>query len=147
MREEYKKAFAEVSEIITMMPKELKSKIPQSFIEIIEREKLLTYQSNIKEPLEEQKLMEETVVILGLIYRDFLCSKEERIKLKEQDIINEREFKEELNKQYSIENIFEKRKQEIYQEGINQEENRMVVYQEKWYHKLWNIIKIVFRKR
>lgn len=42
---------------------------------MIEEEKEETYYPNIQEPLEEQKLKNETIIILGLIYRDFCVMK------------------------------------------------------------------------
>ncbi len=38
-------------------------------------EKAKTYCPNIQEPLEKQKLKDETIIILGLIYRDFYVMK------------------------------------------------------------------------
>ena len=79
MKQEYRKAFTEVNAIIQLMPEELVDKIPSKFRVMLEEEEDKDYYPNIKEPLEEQKLKEETIIILGLIYRDFLCSPEERL--------------------------------------------------------------------
>ena len=78
MKEEYRQAFAEVYEIFKLMPQELLDKIPENFYQMIEEERDTLYNPNIKEPIENQTLKNETVIILGLIYRDFLCSPEER---------------------------------------------------------------------
>lgn len=144
MKEEYKKAFKEVSMIIEQMPEELREKIPQLFRKIIEEEKSCTYSPNIGEPFDEQKIMDETIVILALIYRDFLCSKEQRKKLQEQDAIELRKVEEQLSKKYSVENIFNSSYENKKIE--NQEETGLIVVQEKWYEKLFKMFKRIFKK-
>ena len=85
MKEEYRIAFTEVNEIMKLMPIELINKIPRKFREMIEEEKDNNYIPDIKEPIEKCKLKNETIIILVLIYRDFLCSQDERKKLQEKD--------------------------------------------------------------
>ena len=85
MKEEYRIAFTEVNEIMKLMPIELINKIPSKFREMIEEEKDNNYIPDIKEPIEKCKLKNETIIILGLIYRDFLCSQDERKKLQEKN--------------------------------------------------------------
>ncbi len=83
MKKEYMEVFSEIYEIFKLMPQELLNKIPQKFCEIIKEERDKEYIPNIKEPIENQKLKDETIILLGLIYRDFLCSTDERKKLQE----------------------------------------------------------------
>lgn len=87
MDKEYRQAFAEIYEILGLMPKELTNKIPNKFYEIITQERDKSYNPVIKEPIENQELKKETLVILGLIYRDFICDEKEREELKKQDAI------------------------------------------------------------
>ena len=95
-------AFTEVNEIIKLMPEELVNKIPSKFREMIQEERDRNYVPDIKEPLENCKLKEETIIILGLMYRDFLCSPEEK--------------------------------------------SMTIVQEEKWYQKIFNIIKNIFKR-
>ena len=134
-------AFTEVNEIIKMMPYELVNKIPTKFLEMIEEERDTEYNPNIQEPLEKQKLKNETIIILGLIYRDFLCTPEQRKKLQEKDARDlqeaKRELEEELRQKYNPEDIF-KNKKSINNEQQDYQENAMVVIQEeKWYQKIF----------
>ena len=85
MKPEYKEAFEEIFEIFNLMPKELLNKVPIKFYEMIKEERDTNYFPNIQEPLEKQKLKNETIIILGLIYRDFLCSPDEKKRLKKKD--------------------------------------------------------------
>ena len=110
MERAYEEAFAEVDEILKIMPVDLLSKIPIKFRQMISENKAKDYKVNIQEPLDEQKLKEETVIILGLIYRDFLASPEERIELQENDTKELRRIEEELQQQYDMDKIFKKKK-------------------------------------
>ena len=148
MKQEYMEAFSEVDEILKIMPTALSNKIPQKFKEIIKREKAKNYIPNISEPIEKCSLREETIIILALIYRDFLCNEEERKELKSRDAQALKIFEEELREKYNPDDIFKKkkdRKQEM--ENIQAEETSIAVIQEeKWYKKIFSIIKKFFRR-
>ena len=75
--DEVKRALSEVHIIIKAMPLELTSKIPDTFKETVESERDKTYQLDIDELLIKNNMMEETISILAMIYRDFLSDKEE----------------------------------------------------------------------
>ena len=94
MKEEYREAFSEVEQILNLMPTNLSNKIPARFKNIISSEKSKTYTPRISEPFEECELKEETTIVLAVIYRDFLCSKEEREELLERDRNKLLEFEE-----------------------------------------------------
>lgn len=142
-------AFTEVNEIIKLMPNELVNKIPSKFREMIEEDRDKEYNPNIQEPLEKQKLKNETIIILGLIYRDFLCSEEERKKLQEKDARElqevQQKLEEEIRQKYNPDDIF-KNKNKIEEQRTQQENGLIVVQEEKWYRKIFNIIKKLFKK-
>lgn len=143
MKRTYEEAFVEVDEILKMMPVELLCKIPIKFRQVISENKSKDYKVQIKEPLEEEKLKEETVVILGLIYRDFLASPEEREELQLKDAEELKRIEEEMQQQYDIENVFKKRK------NFSQEESStdLIVYKEQGFlKKLLDLIKGMFKK-
>ena len=144
MKEIYKDAFAEVNEILKLMPKSMVEKIPNGFQQIIQDEKSSTYIPNIKEPLEECSLLEETTIILALIYRDFLCDKDEKERLKLRDAQQIKE-EDELYEKYNPDNLFKNR---TPNKSIQVEENvSLVKYEEdKWYKKIWNKILHLFKK-
>ena len=62
MNREYEEAFAEVDEVIKLMPIDLSSKIPLRFRQVISDCKAKDYKIEIKEPIEEQKLKNETII-------------------------------------------------------------------------------------
>ena len=152
MKQEYREAFEEIFEIFNLMPKELLNKIPTKFYEMIKEERDTNYSPNIQEPLEKQKLKNETIIILGLIYKDFLCSPDEKKRLQEKDIKELQEAEKELEKQirekYNPDDIFKNRNRVTPQEKQSFEETRMtIVQEEKWYQKIFNIIKSLFKRK
>ena len=145
-------AFTEVNEIIKLMPEELVNRIPSKFREMIQEERDRNYVPDIKEPLENCKLKEETIIILGLMYRDFLCSPEERKKLQEKDAKELQEVKkaieEEARQKYNPEDLFKNKKNEekvTYKEET-EEKSMTIVQEEKWYQKIFNIIKNIYKR-
>ena len=146
MERAYEEAFAEVDEILKIMPVDLLSKIPIKFRQMISENKAKDYKVNIQEPLDEQKLKEETVIILGLIYRDFLASPEERIELQENDTKELRRIEEEVQQQYDMDKIFKKKKRS---KNTEKEElsTDMILYKESGFlQKLFKFIKGIFYK-
>lgn len=109
MKEVYRKAFSEVDEIFNLMPQGLLNKIPNEFKQIIKTEKSINYTPHIQEPLEECLLKEETIIVLALIYREFLCSKEEKEELKIRDAQKIKEAEDELREKYNPDNLFKNR--------------------------------------
>ena len=144
MERAYKEAFAEVDEILKIMPVDLLSKIPVQFRQVISKNKAKDYKIEIKEPLEEEKLKEETVVLLGLIYRDFLASPEEREELQAKDAEELKRIEEEMRQQYDIDNVFKKRKK-VAGDDFSTD---LILYKEQGFlRKLFNLIKGIFNKK
>lgn len=149
MKEEYREAFSEVEQILKLMPTNLSNKIPTRLKNIITLEKSKTYMPRISEPFEECELKEETTIILAVIYRDFLCSKEEREELLERDKNKLLEFEQELREKYNPNNIFKNKNNssESIQDNISTE-TAIVEYKEKnFIQKLFDKIKHLFRRK
>lgn len=152
MKEIYKEAFSEVDAILKLMPESLLNKIPEGFKQIVKNEKATDYNPIINEPIEEFKLKEETLIILSLIYRDFLCDQEEREKLRLRDAQMLKEAEKEIEEKYNPDNLFKNRPRPKIEEQTevvkeeNEEKNLMVMQEEKWYKKIFNLIKNFFYK-
>ena len=126
MERVYEEAFYEVDEVLKLMPIDLRSKIPIQFRQVISENKAKNYKKDIHEPLNEQELKKETVIILGLIYRDFLASPEEKEKLQKQDLDEIQKIEQEVQEQY---------------------ENQLIIYKERGiFHKIFDFIKRIFKK-
>ena len=71
-------AFSEVYDIVNHIEKDLYNKIPKKFIAMLEKNKDEKYvpQIDYSKSINEQKLLKDTRVILSLIYKDYICTKE-----------------------------------------------------------------------
>ena len=105
----YEIALAEVYEILRYLPKEWQEKVPEKLMDFIKQEKQDNYEVKVKEPLNIQDYSKEAIVLLGMIYIDFLCSQEEKnaYKKKEKEL-NEQHQKELLEK-YSTDRLFKQK--------------------------------------
>ena len=149
MERVYEEAFTEVDEVLKLMPIDLLSKIPAQFRQTISENKATNYNVIIQEPLEEQKLKKETIVILGLIYRDFLASPEEREQLQLQDAEELKRIEQEMQEQYDIENIFKKKKKSKKGKDSEYKEisTDLDLYKEpSFLRKFFDLIKGIFKK-
>jgi len=142
---EYAKSFTEVNIIIKNLPEILNKKIPDKFKQMIEQEKDNEYNPNINDLVISNKVLPETKAILGLIYRDFLCSDEEKEKLQIQD-------KEDLQRLEEQEQSKVKMNEELFKnkehEENKKEEIALIISEKKWYQKFVEFIKkkISFRR-
>ena len=143
MNRELEEAFAEVEQVIKLMPVELSVRIPIKLRKSISENKAKDYEVNIKEPLEEQELKQETIVILGLLYRDFIASPEEREQLQLEDDEEIKRIEEEMQKKYDINEVFEKRKSNS---NVNESTEMMVYKEPSFIKKLFNLVKGIFKK-
>ena len=144
MKEDIYKAFSEVYTILEYSNEEIRNKIPNDFILLIKNNKDINHKLVLdeKKPLNEQKLLIETREILALIYRDYLCSEDER---KELIRVNNQKL-EEINKKYDIQNIFEQRKNKTSIDNENEEMLPEIINEERWYKKIFNFIKKLFKR-
>lgn len=147
MKEIYMDAFSEVDAIIKIMPSNLVNKIPLKLQYLINEYKNDKYKPLIEEPIENYELMDESKIILSLIYRDFLCSNEEKEILKNRDSEKLKEEEQQLREKYNPDDIFKNKNRNVPQEDQQSLETRMtVVQEEKWYQKIFNLIKGLFHR-
>ena len=150
MKNTINQAFTEVYDVINHMEIEMQEKIPKKFIDLIRENRDLDYKLNInyKEDI-KKKLLKESKVILYLIYRDFLCSKEKKEKLLQLDLEEIRREEKILSEKYEID--FEKRKKEKIGKTIEKTKEQdeklpIKVEKEKWYKKISEFLKRLFKR-
>lgn len=99
-----KQAFTDLSVIIKMMSKSMREKINPKFINLIEQYKDTDYTSTVNPniPIRNQELSETTQTLLALIYRDYLCDKDERKLLIEAENKELERIENKKIKQYEI---------------------------------------------
>ena len=57
--------------------------------------------------------MRETVVILSMVYKDFLCTPEEKVQLQQEYHQEIEKYEEELKEKYNANNIFQNNQENI----------------------------------
>lgn len=141
-KQESKKAYVEVLEILNHMELKYVEKIPSKLIEFFKKNasKEYIFELNRDIPFEEQKLMQSTISILAMLNYNYWCEDEEHKKyLLNQYNENEIKYQEMLMEKYSRDNLF--KKDSYNSNNIPQE------YQEiKWYEKILAYIKKMFNK-
>ena len=140
--EEFEKAFTEVDLIINLMPEELKGKIPNGFKNFIKEEKSKEYNPDIKLPINDDTLLPATIIIMGMIYRDFLVSDDEKIELLKKDKKELEDYENKLKQKYSTENLFKNK--ETMQQKFN---TSMVIYKQSIVKKIMNKIRNLFKRK
>ena len=109
-----KKAYSEVYTIFELLPNELISKIPIKLRDFIIAEKDENYIANINPniPLENQKLLTETITILALLKLNYWCENEEE-KYELMKMFQDNEYQYELEKKYNLNNIFDNKYENV----------------------------------
>lgn len=152
MKREYKMALAEVNQILMYTEQDVVSKIPEKFKSYIKNNMDKNHMIKIDEnkSLVEQDIKSETKQILALIYRDYICSKEERLSLILQEQQKRNKLEREKQEKYKID--FEKRNREIKEKNVIQEleperKSLIEVKEEKWYKTIIKKILKFFERR
>ena len=143
MDEKYKKSLSEVYGILKLMPESILNKIPQKLKDIIKNERDIEYKIIVKEPLNIEDFQYETIVLLGMIYRDFLCDENEKNILKQREIDLANQYDEEIRKMYNPDDLFNRRKKA----NIGKSESLPIKVEEdrKWFKKIFELVKGVFK--
>lgn len=146
MERNMQEALTEVYEILKVTPIELTSKIPTQFNKMVEENRAKDYRFILEEPFDEKDLKKETIIILGLIYRDFFADPEEREELQLKDKEEIKRVEEEIRKQYDIDTIFQNRKEKNKKEV---DETSLVLFenQQGFWKKIFKAIKGIFKKK
>lgn len=138
-------SFSEVYDILQHLNTKLYEKIPQSFIEFIDENRNKEYKVNIDytKSINSQKLQKNTRIILSLIYRDYLCTNEQKEQLIDSDKIELQKQREILNNQLNLDKIFHKRSD--LTEMPKEEKVSMIVYKKSLFHKIINKISKILK--
>lgn len=139
---EYKEAIAETLDILYNSDKYIINKIPKKLIDFFEENKSQTYKSNLdyNQEITEMNLKPKTKSIISMLYLNYICDKDEKIKLRKKMEQNEKVYQEILSKKYSTENLFSKNKK-----IKNNIETDMIKTEESNFKKILIKIKKIFR--
>ena len=143
MKKEYKEALSEVNIVLENTEDEIVKKIPNNFIKFIKENQDKNYKIELEygKSLIEQNLKKETREILALIYRDYICTPEERKELIKQEQEEKIRIEKEKEEKYNIDfnAIAENRRKNNIIEKLENTNNSMSLIEkeeEKWYKKI-----------
>lgn len=140
---ELSNAAVEINSLLDNVSEEVLNKIPKKFIEYLKDIESYDYyfEYDTSKTIDEQNFSDEALKLIGLIYKDYLCTENEREDYNK--ILNEYNFKleEEKREKYNPETIFDNRKKE------NKERNILLIeYKESLFTKIINKIKSFLNK-
>ena len=137
-----KESYYEVLEILKLMDIEEVEKIPKNLLDFLNKNKAENYSFKINKnlPFENQKLKEETRVILAMLNLNYWSSEKHKKELLDLYKSNQEKYEKEIRDKYNSNSIVQK-KIENNTLILNKDEQ---IKKEKWYKKIYNqIIRIV----
>ena len=140
-------AYAEVDEILNLLEKEYRERVPEKIRNFFKEEKMPDYNPKIEigKPLTEQSLKRETMVLLAILNINYWCDSEEEKQMFIDEMAKNEEEKRELEEKYNPDNLFKNRKQEtIVETQPIANEVAMVEYKESIFKRFINKIKSIF---
>lgn len=139
----YANELTEVYTILNTLVKEDYEKIPKITIQAIEENMNPDYEYELDEELElkDCPMLPGTKEILFNLFRDYLCTPEQREKIKKMQA--EDRLKDEMKRQqeYNVEIFVNKNKEETPEENLE-----LVVYRENIFTKILKFIKNIFKR-
>ena len=129
------RAYTQVSYIISLMSEKLKRKIPQDFLDMIERNKdkeFVIQEKNIKDII----LLSDTEKILSVIYTDYIASEEEKLIIKNKEKMLY--LKEDNKEKYNID-VF--KNIESSKKTKNENISMIPKIEKRWYQKIFEKIR------
>lgn len=140
---EYKSSISEVLDIINNMEDIYREKISTKFMEFLVKNQNENYMNHMNPNLEinEQIKGKKTKEILAIIAYNYWYNEEQREEYKKQLKENEEIHQQELRKLYDTDNLFKRNRES---EDTNNMQI-MVVQKKKWYQKIFEKIKGIFR--
>lgn len=143
---EYKIAYRQVLEILKHISVDEYNKIPQNMIQMFKTnasdENYFVYNSN--KTLQEQNVSETARTIIAILFRDYWATNEQKEKIVS---VQNKEREKNKKEKYNPDNLFTN-KERTNEQNIDlvEEKSMVVVNEEKWYKKIFSLIKSLFNK-
>lgn len=139
----YPKAFKEISELIKFFPRSEYRRIPKSFINFIEEHMDNNYDYIVEhiDDFQNQEMLDETKIILSIIYRDFIASDEVKKQIYETENFELLQEEKRIREKYNLDNLFKNRDNKV--EPV-EKSVAMVEYKESIFTKIKNWFKRTF---
>ena len=122
------KAYTQVSYIISLMSENLKRKIPQDLIDLIEEKKDKNYEIEYTS-IKSMKLLNDTKKLLSVIYTDYIATDEERRIIQNKERVLSLKQEKEKHEIFSVDLFSEKEKRK----EVNKDTYLVRPEKDKWY--------------
>ena len=151
---EYKVSITEVLYILKYLPNSLTSNIPTNFLNFLNNNSIPDYNPDfdLSKGLDNVKLKNKTKILLAIIYREYICSEQERSDYNKILTQNENEYQIKLKEKYNINDIFNETKKEKPSDATtttnnnNNNNNKLVIYKKSYFTRIKDLIKKIFNK-
>ena len=144
---DYSNAFAEVYEILNHLEEEAYNKIPKDFIQTIEENRNLEYEFVVYEDIElkDHEMLPETRAILFNMFRDYLCTPEQKEKILKMQAEERRQNEEKKRQEYYT----NKPQEEIEPQKEEKQITQLIQmeYKETFWDKIKNMFGAFLKKR
>ena len=142
----YKKAYTELYELVKRLSKEQLSKIPQSFISNLKRNKDNEYvwQYDDSKELEKQNFMLETKALIVEMYERYLCPEDKKKFWSNYDRICLNMIEEKKKEEYNPDNIFKEK--QYAQERVENNNLPVETRRENFLKKIVDFIRSILKK-
>ena len=141
----------EVIEVLYNSDSSIICKIPYRIIEVLQEKtqecnKKISFKENVE--LKDQDISEEGKAILSILYRDYICSEEEKIEVNKIFENNQKQYDEIQREKYNPDKIFQKKDNKISVDIKSEEEEKALIetQKNKWYIVLFEKIKSIFKR-
>lgn len=143
---EYSVAITEVLYILKYLPKDMTTNIPTNFLNFLNENSIPDYKPDfdLSKGLDNVRLKHKTKILLAIIYRNYICSEQERLDYDKILIQNENEYQVKLKEKYNTDNIFKETKTE---KNISDNNNELVIYKKSYFTRIKDFIKKIFHKK
>lgn len=143
---EYSVAITEVLYILKYLPKDMTANIPTNFLKYLNENSIPDYKPDfdLSKGLDNVRLKHKTKILLAIIYRNYICSEQERLDYDKILLQNENEYQIKLKEKYNTDNIFKETKTE---KNISDNNNELVIYKKSYFTRIKDFIKKIFHKK
>lgn len=142
---EYSVAITEVLYILKYLPKDMTANIPTNFLNFLNENSIPDYKPDfdLSKGLDNVRLKHKTKILLAIIYRNYICSEQERLDYDKILLQNENEYQIKLKEKYNTDNIFKETKTS---DDNNNDINQLVIYKKSYFTRIKDFIKKILRK-
>lgn len=145
---EYANAYSEVLEVLNNMSKEDYNKIPKDMLEMFKTNcnNECQFRYDLNKKFEQQEISKRAKLILAILFRDYWATPYQKEKIIAKQNYERQKLEQQKFEKYNPERIFENKRQPIIEE-IKNINSMIEVKEEKWYQKIFKLIKNLFKRK